>query len=35
MDEHTGEIDAQLHDAVGDALDATVPGVIAALDSLS
>jgi hypothetical protein len=28
MDEHTGEVDGALHDAVGDALAATVPGVI-------
>lgn len=28
MDEHTGEVDAELHDAVGDALAATVPGVL-------
>ncbi|MEW6472394.1 MAG: N-formylglutamate amidohydrolase [Actinomycetota bacterium] len=28
MDEHTGEIDSDLHDALGDALAATVPGVV-------
>lgn len=28
MDEHTGKVDGELHDAVGDALAATVPGVI-------
>jgi N-formylglutamate amidohydrolase len=31
MDEHTGEIDAEMHDAVGDALVATVPGILEAL----
>ncbi|HKY75452.1 MAG TPA: N-formylglutamate amidohydrolase, partial [Acidimicrobiia bacterium] len=32
MDEHTGRIDSELSDAVGDALARTVPGVIDALD---
>ena len=28
MDEHTGEIDAELHEGVGDALASTVPGIL-------
>ena len=34
MDEHTGQLDDELTDAVGDALAATVPGMIAALDGI-
>ena len=33
MDEHTGELDAAVHAAIGDALAATVPGVVDALRS--
>ena len=34
MDEHTGEVDEELSDAVADALAATVPGMIDELDRL-
>jgi N-formylglutamate deformylase len=34
MDEHTGKIDPRLHDAVGDALVATMPGVVEELGRL-
>jgi N-formylglutamate deformylase len=35
MDEHSGEVDTDLHDAVGDALASTVSGVIEELAPLS